>query len=448
MRARVLTMCLALGVTSAIRPVHALDVKLTYWEVDAAARAYFPSGFGPVTTTFGVPAGDWKLPALNHKRPAHGLAQFADAERLLLFDAKSSSDDFYTRIYFDSNGNRDLTDDEPVDALRTTGGGRSAMMYGDYPPVTAQVTTGGVALPYSFTLLVRCRNLAAQVQSEDDGQPDIRHLRCYLRPNCAYRGSFRLAGERYHVLLGDTNVNGRFNDRLKIASTHPLATADFRPAYATGDALLISDSDAFTSNDSMVLGDQLLLDGQLYAVDVGLGEERLVLTPVADELSRLKLSMATERLVLHTTDGERSVMMFRPGREVEMMPGTYKLYSYQAVRKGRRRGRWELVARAGADTPTVTVGGEEPAELAFGEPFTPVTYVAGYYRERLAEAGGPARLSFTTQGQAAEVLVSAAHHARSLFRWARMSEGRPKPPMYRIVTAGGEKVGLGKFEYG
>ena len=105
---RIIRLCLAAaGALSLAAPARSLEVPLEY-EREVSSIFLLKSAEAP--------PGEWKLPELKSETPVYLLAHLPGKRRLLVLDRRTGAETFFSRLYYDANGNRDLTDDPAFDA--------------------------------------------------------------------------------------------------------------------------------------------------------------------------------------------------------------------------------------------------------------------------------------------------------------------------------------------
>jgi len=361
------------------RGASGLDVTLEFEKYSSREDGTFrPYGGGGARFLLECPEGDWKLPEFASDSPLFALIQLGDGKRLAAIDRKTPRSDFYDVLYFDANGNGDLTDDS---AIRGDGqafsGGRYHMT--EFPALETTVEAGAASLPYVFLPRVSCF-----VQEGEKLTPKYMAERgdLYLGVQCAYRGRFELGGQPYFVIVNDRNGNGRFNDPVSLMQVR--VTGSLQPLYPQGDEVYLGESQAFDYYDGMPLSSLLVLGGRVYEVAVDVPAGKMTLTPYEQPLASLRLGMEAERLTLCSEDGTRCINMLRPGKQVMVPAGKYRLLSYQAQRNDGQGDLWRVVAMATTDTPMFEVAAGSNGTLKFGEPYVPVVSVP---RRRTAPPG-------------------------------------------------------------
>jgi hypothetical protein len=420
----------------------AIDIPLKYVKYPEKTEEFFPYGSSRAEMTLKPPAGEWKLPELFSQQPIYMLAKLGDTERLMVFDRQKAEDSFYNRIYYDANGNRDLTDDDTLDGTFREQG---SMTYVEMAPVDTEVSVEGKTLPYSFLPYLIGYNLAQLEDKELEEKTINRNVIFYLRPHCMYTASFKQGGREYHISLGDTNCNGRFADVFK-ARKFSTAIPRRMSIYGEGDNFYISASEELSSFDSQYLGEWLVIEDTLYELAISTADKKITLTPVSQGLAGLKLSMRPEVLTLNTEDENNCVMMIQPAEVVKVPEGRYRLLYYKIHKEDEQGDLWRLCASGSTESPYFTVDASNGAECRFGEPYVPfvetrnTNSARGTYLMFNVEGGGRELLSDLShiKGEKTEIALSEAEGATQ----------RPKEPSYRIVKADGEIVTQGDFEYG
>ena len=420
----------------------AVQVPLKYTKYPDGSKSFQPSGLVGLKKTTKPPAGQWKMPKLVSEYPVYAFVKIGDKKKLCVLDRQKKKDVFYNRLYFDSNGNYDLTDDPVIDG--TIDRSNEPRINAVFPAVDTTIEVDGKSLPYSFRPDVYTSRLN-QTSNEKLERNISRYVRFYLRVNCSYSGEFKVNGQSYRVVLGDRNGNGRFNDRFTFRRNDRITRR--RPIFATGDHIFITSGRKIDSYDEQVCGDLLLVKDKLFKVSIHTTEGKLTLTPVTEKLAALNLPMKVEQISLFTEDGKHCLNMYRPDKEIKVPKGKYRLLKYTALRKDEQGDMWSLSAGATTDSPLITVDGRGESVLKFGEPYTPAVDVMQYDR-----SSPRVLLYFNVEGKGKEFLSDLSHISGTLTRIPLSKKKdlghRPKEPTYKIIKAGGEEVARGSFEYG
>jgi hypothetical protein len=384
----------------------------------------------------------------------------------------------FDRLYFDSNHNGDLTDDEVIHVRPPTWS-----LFGDmheFPRVSVTVRVDGKPAEYSFFLMGSC--------SGTPGSPANWSAWAQLMPGNYYEGEFALEGKGHRIILQDFNSNGRFDDAW---------TVDSKTATPTpGDVLLIDPDLKDYSMPGFGLTDRkerhamsklVCIDGRFYDVQVSPTCDTLTLTPCKLPMGTATNPAERYQAVLY---GERGMVKIRgeKSKAVQIPAGDWKLSSYtiEASTAGRKRVeraadktdstgssgpggaktpsdkdkaaqqrpayermlRWVVEggmtraspfrprvamvsAQATKDCPTVKVPEGKTTSLPFGPPYkavVDVSYVMG---------GDQVSLGMKLVGSAGETCTNLA-----------VEGGKPDPPAFEIRTAKGEFIERGTFEYG
>jgi hypothetical protein len=426
---KLLATIIALWMTTA---AYALDVPLTYVRHPDERDSFLPGGATALQGVLERPTGEWKLPQLTSKQPIYAFTEIGDKQRLLILDREKAADFFYNRLYFDANRNQDLTDDPVIDGSFTVE--EDQICLAAFPATDTTVDLGETSLPYSFRVSL------VYLYFGDDGRPDkeltSENLSLSILANCYYSGEFQLESQTYRVLLGDGNVNGRFDDK-------------FSPLPPGGDLLCVTSGAKPGPYDVQPLANLFLTKGTLFDVDIRTAESKMTLTPVTEDLAPLNLAMATERMTMGTERGWNFVVMYQPGNEVMIPRGNYRLLGYTAVRKDDQGDEWLLQAAA-PSSPVVTVNAGMSPTLNFGEPYVPSVGVPPWARDTVREGNTQLPLWLTVKGAAGEHLAELTRISgnRTRIPLSEENPNRPKEPTYKIVQPDGQIVAQGSFEYG
>jgi hypothetical protein len=446
--------CLLSAGALALEP-EVIEVDMSYQRTpdrETADEVLRPSGgWEEVEVTTKRPEGEWKLPALKSKAPAYAFTSFGGEKKLLVVDSRSASDRFFNVLYFDANGNHDLTDDKALE-IPEQGEGmvHSSDTYAQFPIADTTVKIDGKEVPYAFRLFAY---LERTMEMRPDGSEVVKEgrLQLMVTSECWYRGEFKVAGEPYRFLLVDGNTNARFDDVASLPKEGPRSRLD--RVYPAGDGLWITAKEKLQWDDSEFFGDLLLLGQNLFRVRVDIPAKKLELKRIQEGLVEVKLSMPVERLALFAEDGKGFVVLYHPGDKVRIPPGRYRLASYQAQRKDREGDRWLIAGQCTKATAPVAVGDGGAGEIPFGEPFEASASVPEGIYEQLANTGSELKdvpLVFRLQGKAGEVVTDLRRieGEQTSIPMSEVKKGYAKEPSYTIVKTDGRVAAQGSFKYG
>lgn len=442
MSGRVSQLVLAILGICLVTTAFGLEVPLKYEKYPERPRELLPPGYRSLDKTTDVPQGDWKLPKLKSKLPVYAMVKLGNKERLLILDRKNADDSFYNRLYFDANGNHDLTDDPVID------GTVQMVQFGSvsFPAIDTVVEVDGKLLPYSFRSQVY--QFGVTKEGEVSAATIERNMQFNLSVNCCYRGQFSLDGQSYLVALGDSNCNGYFNDKLSLRQD--VVYGERHPVYPEGDHIYLTTGEALDYYGRQVCSDKVLLDGKLLDLAISTPESKLTLTPCTEKVATLRLPMETERLTLYAPDGKHSILMYKAGKEINIPPGDYRLLSYLTVSKDSKGDLWRLCAGGTEESPTVTVGGNGSATLPFGAPYLPFAEVPEWSKQNFNRGVSEVYLTFFIEGQGKELATDLSHTSGTLtdIPLSKSDSTRPKEPSYKIMKSDGTIVAQGTFAYG
>ncbi len=190
----------------------------------------------------------------------------------------------------------------------------------------------------------------------------------------------------------------------------------------------------------------LCLENKLYLVQLDYNAKWFRLRPFNGDTILADVAIETERLSLTGVGASPSVMFYRPGKQIPIPLGEYKLDQYQLVMTDNTGVRWYVCAMGTDQSPAFRVGTDAYAALGIGGPYTPgVTCTI----ERVA----PGLLGrFWGQGEREVVALSFAlfgrWHENASQVYPIGDSFRPPPPKYMIRTAEGEILAQGRFRYG
>jgi len=429
----------------------AIEVQLEYLRYPDEQETYLPTGIARLRSSLNPPEGEWAFPEFNSARPVYSMIMLGDAEKLLILDCQRKADEYYNRIYFDANANKDLTDDPIIEGALNSVSGRQDRRI-QFPAVDTEIMIGGKSLPYSFRPDFMGR-LVAVDRGPISEQMLSRMIYSYMRVNCAYKGKFEIDGESYTAYLGDSNCNGSFSEKFELRKISNLPEGRL-PIFNKGDSFFISLSEEIDVSDAQVCGDWLLIKNRLFAVNIDQANQKMTLKPVTKNLVRLGLAMQPEHISMYTEGGEHFLMTCQPDKKIDIPEGKYRLYNYKLLKEDDQGDLWSLSARATTGCPWVNLTGRDDPVLLFGEPFIASAEVP---ESRLTTILGTTKaqnsvfLLFFLRGKGNENIQDLSHIRGSNSKIPLSGkEGlthRPKEPTYKILSEG-KTVAQGSFEYG
>ena len=433
----------------------AIDVPIKYCLHKGETEEFQPYGGREFNKMTSCPEGKWKLPELKSKQPVYAWVELGEKKRLLILDCKSPNSAFYDLIYFDNNGNSDLTDEKAWEGQAV---GQAQFYNGNFPALDTAIQIGNSSLPYRFS--VQCYYYAPDPRVTrnviKDGLPAEEfqgNLRFRLSAQCYYAGDFTLEGKRYKFMLGDSNGNGRFNDRADpMTSGDP--NAEFQTFYGNCDDLYLTGyGDKFDYTDQVDLGDLMHLDGKVFRVSISTPDAKTILAPTTDTLISVKLSQPTKQLTIYTEDKSHCLMAYGADKEIKVPAGKYHLLAYRLLKKDPEGDTWRLGANSTTLSPWVNADGKSEALIPFGEPITPVVRIPDWSRQQVESGTGKmVNLELELTGVGKEIVndLTRVSGSRTKIRLssAMGRNNMPKEPTFKIVKTDGEVVASGSFEYG
>ena len=427
-----------------LRASLAIEIPLTYVRHEEERRdgGFQPAGYGGVAMKFKPPEGEWKLPELIGPRPLYGLALLGNEFRLFVLSRQKQEDVFYNRMYFDANGNKDLTDDPFVDGAINHRQEHDFCVV-SFPPVDMTIPQDGSDTPFSFaaTMSVSRFSQFEKRQDEEAGQ----RLWIMLRSYCHYEGAFELNGQKYRVALNDASADGRF-DKAMTYRKAPQGDGEAEGLFGAErtDLFYLSRGDRLSIHEWHQLGNHLVLDGTVFHVKVDIPGRVITLTEKTDGLAALKLGEETEQLTLLDREEGNCVMAHRAGDRVMLPQGSYRLLAYRVLKEDKWGDRWIMRGEGDGRSQFVEAKGGQENTLPLGQPLR-VVVTAYTYR-----GGASYRLNFELKGDGGESIGEVVHISGSLTEIPLSTSRRnyPKEATYQVVRMDGEVVARGTFEYG
>ena len=421
-----------------------IEIPLHYDRYPDKGASQRPSGasFQQVRTV--PPSGDWKLPDFVGAQPLFSVARLGGSKYLAVIDRKSADDPFYNRVFFDRNGNHDLTDDPPLEG--------APRPYGDdgyfdcaFPPVDLEIDVGGQKMPYCLALRIS-GNMPKPAAAEDEDFGSMLNLHLLVSSHCAYVGEFALDGTGYRIALADTTGNGRFDDRAVIPEDSRYAD---QRLFAEGDSLFFTTADTLARASGLPLGNFLAIGARLFEVRLDVPGGRLTLAPRTENVGTLEVAAPMQTMSMMSAAGDEGLMLVRIGERTTVPAGTWRLLDYRLVKKDEWGDEWALQAKGSEDSPPVPVPADGSGRLAAGEPLQASVEIPDPFLQRAA-ASGSLRMSLGLLGNAHERITDLSHVSgtNTQHKLAKRSSNRPEEAAYRIIRPDGERIASGSFEYG
>ena len=192
------------------------------------------------------------------------------------------TDEFYSRLYFDANGNKDLTDDAFQEGVKEQANENVA--FWRFDPFGIEYQLEGQTLPYNVKIMfIQFK----QEQSVPAQGPSYQILSVGV-----WTGSFNHRGKAYTISFGDSNFDGDYGTRLKHV---PLENApDY--LYFEGDRFCVgAGSFSSAAYGAMALSEHVLIGDDLYRLEVRTAQRKAILTPVEMPRAPVKEKKACAR---------------------------------------------------------------------------------------------------------------------------------------------------------
>jgi len=411
------------------------------------------------------------------EHPMRSVAKLGSKEYGFVFDKKDEKSKGYDRLYFDINGNGDLTDDAPIDASKVDQPNIASdtpveYVQSQFPRVDLTIDVDGKPLDYSFFFRVFWQRSS-----------NFEYASANLTAGVYRSGEVTIDGKKIVIDVFDYNANGRFDDLTSLAGNMRGAQGELYPQY--GDVLLIDPQDTSGSNSNSY---GLSNERQTYLAKLNaIGNKfyEIKVSPTGDELSLSSSAAAVGQIVNPNTDCKVELMSdngylamkLEKSKPVPIPAGKWKLLSYdisisnwkpQEEKEGGETSRMDekqtsakpslfdvmskaikgtasqaaeftpmygpqnlsmISARGTNSCEPIDVQADQSTTLKFGPPYK--TAVKANYNP------GTANLELLILGSQGEVVSNLYVNGR-----------RPPKPELTITDAKGEIVQTGNFEYG
>jgi len=318
------------------------DEYILAYQVNPKLDEMFHSGMDflePLKNSIIKPA---KEPSYISEKPLYFRILLANEQFFLVLDELKGTGKGYDTLYFDTNGNKDLTDDERITSTKE-------FYKTTFGPIMAFLGEGDEKSAYHFGF-----------ESSALGRNTPHYS---IKPMCCYVGKAKFGPRMHRVMIADRNVNGFFNDK---ASLFQLYGADTILVDVDNDGEFAGGLDG---REVFPLADYLLVDGKYYNPEVareGFAVRFIEAKPV---MGTCKVNHKEFSITL---EGKRGKFHLAGDNYTVKVPaGKYELSSSHLKMKGAAGGIWEIRGKRSykglPEEIEVTPG--KLAAFSFGPPF-------------------------------------------------------------------------------
>lgn len=356
------------------------------------------------------------------KRPFRGVVTFGGRQFAFVFDTQGDSPADYGRLYFDLNGNGDLTDDRIIEATgrRKDYATHTVLHVCSFPRLHVTLEVDGTKRDYAFFVRSGARGPSTE---------KIRTVWAAFSSAVYREGKLTLDGEPRRVVLLDYNGNGRFDDAFSLNVSEYYGTT-----YANiCDRLLLETkpSSAATKRRSELeeryVSRLVEVDDSYYRPEVSGTGDKLTLTPLSLPIGHVTNPNGQFVALVHN-DGQILRIYGSKSERLPLPEGEWSLLSYTINTGGERPSRIE--GQATTDCRPVSVRRGQTSVFPFGPPLRPVAKVTHLIRQN--EAG----LILFLYGSAGESCAPV------------VAQGRLIEPEMTISASAGPVVLHDRFRYG
>ncbi len=351
--------------------------------------------------------------------PLRGVVKLGSHQFAFALDAVGKRVAGYNRLYFDFNGNGDLTDDEPIDAIDVSGTPAGGIVQSRFPPVDVELDIDGATVDYALLLTALA------------GQKPVPFASASVYAGMVREGFVQQGSSRVRLVLVDQNTNGRFDDQVAIRMVGG------RVIPTEGDLLLVNpnprnvlSADATMGRDRHYVSRTVCIGRHFYEMEVSPAGDRLTLSPKELALGFVTNPSPGYRAVAYSDRYGAVMLSGTKGTKIPLPAGPWRVANYSIDAGAMTGGQTAVTATCGDAYPAVEVVEGETVELPFGAPFRATVAAA-------RTAPGRVGLSLAIAGAAGERVTSLYVNGR-----------RPPAPRFVITDSEGAVVHQGAFEYG
>jgi hypothetical protein len=400
------------------------------------------------------------------EHPLRGVAKLGSQKYGFVLDKKDEKSEDYSRLYFDLNGNGDLTDDKPIDApedVRRQSSSPMRYFSHQFPRADLTIDVDGQKLDYSF------------------------YFQCYINQGenstnvnanlsaAAYRqGEITLDGKKKKIIVVDYNSNGRFDDLISLPEGNRGYEGSIYPQY--GDELVfepeafsIANLNRSVDEQQQYLSKLNALGGKFYQIKVSPVGDEITFTPAEPAVGEIASPHAPCSVTLIGDEGYLTLNLEK-SHPTAVPVGTWRVLGCDilvteeeetkkedaAETPEKEAGKPSLfsvlkkaIVSAAPTIPTPLVGPKESIVSARGNSTgTPVIVKAD--ETTTLKIGPPYKLHvnvYNSPGQAQLMLEIRGSDGETVSNMLVKGE-RPDKPEFTITDPKGEVVAEGNFEYG
>ncbi len=303
--------------------------------------------------------------------PFRGVVKLGGRQFCFALDAVAPKATGYDRLYFDANGNGDLTDDPETKATDVTKLGAN-MSQSQFPHVSVTLDADGEPVEYAFLLGALCRQSGANF-----------YATVSLYSAVARVGQLKQGKKRTKVLLVDSNSNGHFDDLVSVRPNGYLVEGDLLLINPDPKKNLAAND---VGTDRNMVGKVICIGKSFHRMTVSPDGSKLQLAPMQLSLGNvICCSSHAYRAVLSNDEYGAIVIVGAKDQKRALIEGTWKVacYTLNANKAGGSR-RTVVEATFGNSPPLVTVKKGETAKLPFGGAFRAVVTAAGTKKTKVS----------------------------------------------------------------
>ena len=360
-----------------------------------------------------------KEPTYNIPTPFRGVAKLGGKDYAFALDAAGRQPTGYNKLYFDLNGNGDLTDDKPISTNDVTSPAQG-MVQSQFPRVDITLEVDGKPVEYSFLLSVMGRHTRLE-----------NYATVSLYGAAVREGYIGEGKKRTRLLLLDHNSNGRFDDTVSIKNLGGNGVSE-------GDLLLVNPNskdrlaaDATMGRDRNFINKIMCINNHFYNMEIQPAGTSLKLTPANVSQGFVTNPSPVYRAVLFSDDYGVVMLDGMRNQKMRLLEGTWHVANYTIDATAFTGGsRTAVTATFDRQPVALTVRPEETAKMPFGAPFHPVVTSS-------RTEGNKVYLSLAIVGASGERCTS-----------FYVNGSRPPAPRFIVKDSSGTTVHQGNFEWG
>jgi hypothetical protein len=366
----------------------------------------------PLTSIDKMP--DYKFPKPVCSKPAVFYLDDGDKKHVFMKDVDKPESKVYNRLYYDSDHDKDLSDEEPIPLdLKVIGRG----YYQQFSVVELDLDAFGHKM-WKF------RTTEGSFALDNERHVNRYKPRMNLQFKDALSGNFTLDDTHYSIDFFDVQTDGNISS---ITSTNRYRTCDIMRIARKADAPEKEIKSPFGNVPEM-----LVIDNHSFYVKPGPDGKSCTLKEITKEGSGL-VNFPEDTLYTLLKSEQGSVLVSEPEGDIRLPPGKYTAQNVYLMRRDKNGRPW-IIRESKRKQTSVTVTADATSKIDIGGPFTLACSMRKSRREGFNSYPCISFSDKNGKGMSTDIIKAC---------WPKATR-----PTYKLINSAGDEVRLGKMGYG